>query len=96
MGGEGYARDRAMASCSALSGAQVRSKAICARSVMPRRWPRGIEVVSKRGLLVTMRGEVLQDDQSAGQKGPNPNQQQQAGPLVKTGLPFRLWTLDVW
>lgn len=55
MGGEGYARDRAELSNSALLGAQVRSKAIRARSEIPRRWPRETGGASTGRLLGSMR-----------------------------------------
>lgn len=51
----------------ALSEAHVRSRAICARSEIPRRWPRGREVVSRRGPLVSMETELLHY-QLAGQR----------------------------
>lgn len=58
MGGEGYARDRAESSNSALWGAQVRSKAIRARSEMPRRWPSETGGTSTGMLLGSMRGSA--------------------------------------
>lgn len=68
MGGEGYARDRAESSNSALLGAQVRSKAIRARSETPRRWPSGTGGSSTRRLLGSMGGAIVLV-QLAGRRG---------------------------
>lgn len=75
-----------MVSFFALSEAHVRSRAICARSEIPRRWPRGREVVSRRGPLVSMETELLHY-QLAGQRDtPTFIQQQLKKPFL--GLNF--------
>ena len=59
MGGDGYAREGVAALYSALWDAQVRSKAIHARSEKPRRWPSEGCVASAGWFLDSMDGALL-------------------------------------